>query len=141
MHLGAEFAHHGAFGQWPSLTQYNGHQYIGPVPMTEPAFFVLMALAGRPLHGYAIVGEAEELSEGRVKLKIGSLYGILDRLVAEGQVEVDREEPHSGRLRRYYRVTDVGMQALRAEASRQAANVRLAKRRIRAIQLHWRSAS
>ena len=105
--------------------------------MTEPTFFVLTALFGAPLHGYGIVGEVDELSEGRVHLKIGSLYGILDRLVAEGQVELDREEPHQGRLRRYYRITDAGAVALRTEASRQAANVRAASRRIRAFQPRW----
>ncbi len=109
--------------------------------MTEPAFFVLTALLGTPLHGYGIVGEVDELSEGRVQLKIGSLYGILDRLVTEGLVELDREEQHQGRLRRYYRVTETGAEALRAEASRQAANVRAANRRIRAVQLRWGESS
>jgi DNA-binding PadR family transcriptional regulator len=73
--------------------------------MTEPAFFVLTALVGEPRHGYGIVKEVEDLSAGRVELKIGSLYGILDRLVAEGLVELDREEAYQGRLRRYYRIT------------------------------------
>jgi PadR family transcriptional regulator len=101
--------------------------------MTEPSFFVLTALCGPPLHGYGIVGEVDELSEGRVRLKIGSLYGILDRLVAEGLVELDREEPYQGRLRRYYRITDTGAESLRTEAARQAANVRAATRRIRTL--------
>jgi PadR family transcriptional regulator PadR len=102
--------------------------------MTEPTFFVLTALCGPPLHGYGIVGEVDGLSDGRVRLKIGSLYGILDRLVTEGLVQFDREESHQGRLRRYYRITDAGTHALRAEAARQAANVRAATRRIRAMQ-------
>jgi DNA-binding PadR family transcriptional regulator len=101
--------------------------------MTEPTFFVLTALCGPPLHGYGIVGEVDELSEGRVRLKIGSLYGILDRLVAEGRVEPDREEAYQGRLRRYYRITDTGAESLRTEAARQAANVRAATRRIRTL--------
>ncbi len=109
--------------------------------MTEPAFFVLTALLGAPLHGYGIVGEVDDLSKGRVRLKIGSLYGILDRLVTEGYVELDREESHQGRLRRYYRITDVGAEALRTEAARQAANVRAATRRIRAVQPRWGATS
>ena len=100
--------------------------------MTEPVFFVLTALLGEPLHGYGIVGEVESLSDGRVQLKIGSLYGVLDRLVAEGLVELDREESHNGRLRRYYRITRAGGAAVRDEAARLAANVRAAERRIRA---------
>ena len=49
-------------------------------PMTGQAFLVLTALAGGPRHGYGIVREAGELSRGRVRLKIGGLYGVLDRL-------------------------------------------------------------
>src|SRR5580693_3979831 len=77
-------------------------------PMTGQAFFVLTALAGGPRHGYGIVGEVAELSQGRILLKIGSLYGVLDRLAAEGLIEPDREEAHDGRLRRYYRLTRDG---------------------------------
>jgi DNA-binding PadR family transcriptional regulator len=99
--------------------------------MTEPTFFVLTALVGEPRHGYGIVGEVADLSGNRVELKIGSLYGILDRLVTEGLVELDREEPHQGRLRRYYRITQSGLSAVRAEAARQAANARAAQRRLR----------
>jgi PadR family transcriptional regulator len=90
-------------------------------PMTGQAFFVLTALAGGPRHGYGIVGEVAELSGGRVQLKIGSLYGVLDRLSAEGLIEADREEAHEGRLRRYYRLTRDGQRVLAAEAEVHAA--------------------
>src|ERR1700722_5106055 len=72
-------------------------------PMTGQAFFVLTALADGPRHGYGIVREVAELSQDRVKLKIGSLYGVLDRLAAGGLIEAARGEAHDGRLRRYYR--------------------------------------
>jgi DNA-binding PadR family transcriptional regulator len=102
--------------------------------MTEPAFLILTALAGAPRHGYGIVGEVAELSQGRIQLKIGTLYGVLDRLVAEGHVEHDREEIWQGRLRRYYRLTRQGGLALAEEAERQAANARAATERLRS----WR---
>jgi DNA-binding PadR family transcriptional regulator len=102
--------------------------------MTEPTFFVLTALIGEPRHGYGIVKEVTDLSDGRVELKIGSLYGILDRLVMEGLVELDREEPTNGRLRRYYRLTRPGLEVVREEAARQVANAKAATRRIRALQ-------
>lgn len=102
--------------------------------MTEPTFFVLTALVGDPRHGYGVVKEVADLSAGRIELKIGSLYGILDRLVAEGLVELDREEAHNGRLRRYYRLTSGGLDAVREEALRQAANAKTATRRIRALK-------
>ncbi|MFD1151835.1 PadR family transcriptional regulator [Saccharothrix hoggarensis] len=94
--------------------------------MSEQAFLVLTALAEEPLHGYAIVRAVEELSEGRTRLRVGTLYGVLDRLVAEGLAERDREEVHQGRLRRYYRLTDAGVRALSAEVARLSANVRAA---------------
>jgi PadR family transcriptional regulator PadR len=97
---------------------------------TEPAFFVLTALVGAPRHGYGIVGEVERLSEGRVRLRVGTLYGVLDRLVTEGLVELDREEVERGRLRRYFRLTEAGGRCLAAEAERLAANARVATRRL-----------
>jgi DNA-binding PadR family transcriptional regulator len=100
--------------------------------MTEQAFFVLTALVPGPRHGYGIVGEVTDLSDGRVTLKIGTLYGVLDRLVNDALVELDREEVQQGRLRRYYRLTESGRGALTAEAARQAANAQLATGRLRA---------
>jgi DNA-binding PadR family transcriptional regulator len=99
-------------------------------PMTGQAFFVLTALADGPRHGYGIVGEVADLSQGRVKLKIGGLYGVLDRLAAEGLIEPDREEAHDGRLRRYYRLTSGGRRALAAEAELRAATARVVRVRL-----------
>jgi DNA-binding PadR family transcriptional regulator len=104
--------------------------------MTEPAFLILTALAGGPRHGYGIVGEVDELSRGRVRLKVGTLYGVLERLVGDGLVESDRDEVRQGRLRRYYRLTEDGSRCLAEEAERHAANARVAQRRLRA----WRTA-
>ena len=98
--------------------------------MTGQAFFVLTALADGPRHGYGIVREVEGLSRGRVKLKIGSLYGVLDRLATEGLIEPDREEPHDGRLRRYYRLTRDGRRTLAEEAELRAATARVVRVRL-----------
>ena len=99
--------------------------------MTGQAFFVLTALADGPRHGYGIVREVAELSQDRVKLKIGSLYGVLDRLAADGLIEADREEAHDGRLRRYYRLTQDGRRALAEEAELRAATARVVRARLR----------
>jgi DNA-binding PadR family transcriptional regulator len=98
--------------------------------MTVQAFFVLSALADGPRHGYGIVGEVAELSRGRIRLKIGSLYGVLDRLAAEELIEPDREEAHDGRLRRYYRLTRHGRHALAEEAQLRAATARVVRSRL-----------
>ncbi|MCD9874643.1 PadR family transcriptional regulator [Streptomyces guryensis] len=100
--------------------------------MTQAAFFVLTALADQPRHGYGILREVEELSDGAVQLRVGTLYGVLDRLTADGLIVLDREEVHEGRLRRYYRLTPEGMQALGTEAERMAAGASAAKERIAA---------
>jgi DNA-binding PadR family transcriptional regulator len=76
------------------------------------------------------VGEVTDLSQGRVKLKIGGLYGVLDRLSAEGLIEPDREEARDGRLRRYYRLTRDGRRALAEEAELRAAAARVVRLRL-----------
>ncbi len=98
--------------------------------MTGQAFFVLTALADGPRHGYGIVREVTELSQGRVKLKIGSLYGVLDRLAVDGLIEPDREEAHDGRLRRYYRLSRDGRHALAQEAELRVATAQVVRLRL-----------
>ncbi|MHC1560595.1 PadR family transcriptional regulator [Actinomycetospora sp. C-140] len=99
--------------------------------MSEQTFLVLTALAEEPMHGYGIVRVAEEISEGRVRLRVGTLYGVLDRLTADGLVEPDRDEVHQGRLRRYYRISDLGLSELVAEGSRREVTARVALERAR----------
>jgi DNA-binding PadR family transcriptional regulator len=67
----------------------------------------------------------KELSGGRVRLATGTLYTALDRLCAEGHVELVREEIVNGRVRRSYGLTPPGAGALRAEATRMAEAARL----------------
>jgi len=102
-------------------------------PLREPTFLILAALAPRPLHGYAIIGEVAELSGGRLSLRPGTLYGALDRLADEELLEPDREEVVDGRLRRYYRLTDKGAGLLEHEAARLQRNADAARQRL----AHW----
>jgi DNA-binding PadR family transcriptional regulator len=97
----------------------------GPVAMREPTYFVLASLLDEPLHGYAIIKRAEELSGGRVRLATGTLYTALDRLTGEDYVTVIREEVVSGRTRRAYALTGAGTNAVRAEAERMASAARV----------------
>jgi PadR family transcriptional regulator PadR len=100
------------------------------VPLREPTFLILTSLAAGAKHGYGIMSDVAAVSDGRVKLRAGTLYGALDRLVDEGLVSPDRDEIEQGRLRRYYRITAEGRTALAAEADRMAANARVAHRRL-----------
>jgi DNA-binding PadR family transcriptional regulator len=99
-------------------------------PLREPTFLILAALAPQPLHGYAIIGEVDELSGGRMTLRPGTLYGALDRLADERLLEPDREEVVDGRLRRYYRLTDDGAALLEQEAARLQRNADAARGRL-----------
>jgi DNA-binding PadR family transcriptional regulator len=99
--------------------------------MREPTFWILTALTTAPRHGYGIIQQAGQLSDGRVRLQAGTLYAALDRLVAEGLVELDREETVDGRNRRYYRLTDDGAGALDAEAARLRASADAATAQLR----------
>jgi PadR family transcriptional regulator, regulatory protein PadR len=98
---------------------------------TEQVFLILTALVDRPRHGYGIVQEVARLSDGQMQLKVGTLYGALDRLTGEGLLALDHDEVEAGRLRRYYRLTDHGASVLAADAQRLAANAQLAARRLR----------
>ena len=98
--------------------------------MQEPTYLILTALAGPPLHGYAIMQAVEEL-DGGVPLRAGTLYAALDRLGQEGLVEVAHEEQlGGGRVRRSYRLTRSGISALQAETDRRRALARVASRRL-----------
>src|ERR1017187_5112693 len=93
--------------------------------MREPTYFVLASLLEGPLHGYAIMKRAEELSRGRIRLATGTLYTALDRLTTEGYVRLVSDEIVNGRVRRSYGLTDPGASALRAEAVRMAEAAQL----------------
>ena len=87
-------------------------------PLQEPTFLILAALAEAPMHGYGVIQEVTALSDGRVVLRPGTLYGALDRLDQQGLIALDREEAVDGRLRRYYRLSESGTAALTDQAER-----------------------
>jgi DNA-binding PadR family transcriptional regulator len=92
------------------------------------SYFVLASLLDGPLHGYAISTRAAELSDGEVRLTAGTLYGALDRMTARKLVEIDHEDTVDGRLRRYYRLTNSGREAVVREADRLAAAARVVQK-------------
>jgi DNA-binding PadR family transcriptional regulator len=98
--------------------------------LREPTFLILAAVAPLPLHGYGILQAVQALSEGRVRLRAGTLYAALDRLVGDGSLVVDREEVVDGRLRRYYRITDDGLEVLRRGVERLETNASAARNQL-----------
>jgi DNA-binding PadR family transcriptional regulator len=99
-------------------------------PMQEATFLILTALAAGSQHGYGIINEVAKISGSRVRLRAGTLYTALDRLRADGLIDVDREEVVDNRLRRYYRLTPEGGKRLAAEAARLQANATAALTRL-----------
>jgi DNA-binding PadR family transcriptional regulator len=99
--------------------------------MQEATFLILTALADGPQHGYGIITDVQQISDGRVKLRAGTLYTALDRLRADRLITVDREEIVEGRLRRYYQLSPEGTNVLAAEAARLHANAAVALTRLR----------
>lgn len=98
--------------------------------MREPTYFMLVALApGEPMHGYAIAKSANEISDGRVTITAGTLYGALDRLVDAGSITLDSEGQVNGRKRRYYRITEQGQSDLTAEVARMQQSIAAAQSR------------
>jgi PadR family transcriptional regulator, regulatory protein PadR len=100
--------------------------------LREPTYLVLTALAGVRRHGYALIKDVEELSNGRVVLRAGTLYAMIERLVAEGLVTPAGEEVVDGRLRRYYALSDAGADELRSASQRLASAAHVALSRLEA---------
>jgi DNA-binding PadR family transcriptional regulator len=102
------------------------------LPLAPATFQILLALVDGERHGYAIMKEVAERTEGAVRLGPGTLYGALKRLLEGGLVEEggERADPELGdERRRYYRLTGFGLQVARAEARRLDAMVRAARRK------------
>ena len=99
--------------------------------MQEPTFLILTALAAGAQHGYGIMTDVARISDGRVRLRAGTLYAALDRLKADGLVTSDKEEVVDGRLRRYYRLTPLCGDRLAAEVERVRRNAAVAAKRLK----------
>jgi DNA-binding PadR family transcriptional regulator len=99
--------------------------------MQEPTFLILASLAAGPQHGYGIMTDVGQISEGRVRIRAGTLYAALDRLSSDGLLEMDHEEIVDNRLRRYYRLTPTGRTRLAEQTKRMRANAAAAARRLR----------
>lgn len=91
------------------------------LPLTPLVFQVLLALAGQPLHGYGMIREVEERTDGLIRLRTGTLYVLLQRLSEQHLIEESDTRPHpddDDRRRRYYDLTALGRAVLQAEARR-----------------------
>src|SRR5262245_6211558 len=100
------------------------------LPLKTDLLFILLAVDAEPLHGYAIIREADRRSSGAVRLQTGALYRSLKQLLHEGLIEetsAPANEPTDDERRRDYRTTKLGAGVIEAELDRMAALVKAAK--------------
>lgn len=99
-------------------------------PLNRNAMLVLLAIGPEERHGYAIMGEVEQLTGGRTKLGPGAVYTTIKSLLADGLIEEsdDRPDPSlDDQRRRYYRLTSLGRSTVAAEVRGLEALVQAAR--------------
>ena len=99
------------------------------LPLTPAVFHILLALADGERHGYGIMQEVVQRTDGAMRMGPGTLYGSIKRMQADGLIEASDERPDPSmddERRRYYRLTDFGRRVLQAEARRFEQVVRIA---------------
>jgi DNA-binding PadR family transcriptional regulator len=100
------------------------------LPLTPAAFHILLSLADGERHGYGIIREIAERTNGGLRMAPGTLYGAIHRMLADGWIEESGERPDPAlddQRRRYYRLTHLGRWVAVAEAERLSALVRSAE--------------
>jgi DNA-binding PadR family transcriptional regulator len=101
------------------------------LPLTEPVLLILLSLAGEPRHGYSILKDVEQMSDGRVCLSTGTLYGALRRLLDDDWIQ-RVEQKDTSRGKQAYRLTARGRRNLQFEVDRMKQLTRLAHLRVAA---------
>ncbi|MFC1639390.1 PadR family transcriptional regulator [Gemmatimonadota bacterium] len=100
------------------------------LPLTSKAFHILTAIAGEPMNGYQLGFRVEETTDGTIRMSPGTLYENVHRLAERGLIQEVRDGDGvstDGRGQRFYEITDKGLELLRAEVTRLARDVRLAR--------------
>lgn len=101
---------------------------IDALPLTPAVFLILLALSGGERHGYGIIQDVEQLTDGQLRLSPGTLYGAINRMLQSSWIEESAtRRPQEDERRRYYRLTDLGRRVARAEAERLARLVQVAR--------------
>ena len=100
------------------------------LPLTPAVFHILLALADGEKHGYGIMKEVAQRTEGQMRMGPGTLYGSIGRMLASGLIEETGERPDpetDDERRRYYRLTNFGLRVAQAESHRLDQLLRIAQ--------------
>lgn len=99
-------------------------------PLSEATFLILLSLADEPKHGYAVIKDVEAMSNGRVSLGTGTLYGAIKRLLDFEWIVRSGESSTGGRERYEYTLTSDGRRVVEEEAKRLQRLASAARRRL-----------
>jgi DNA-binding PadR family transcriptional regulator len=99
------------------------------MPLSEATFFIMLSLASERKHGYAIMKDVRILSENRITLSTGTLYGAIKRLLELGWIRRVSDSENGKRARQAYALTDAGRRVLDAEITRLKTLVSTAQQR------------
>ena len=99
------------------------------LPLSPSMFYVLVALADGQTHGYAILKDVEQITDGSVRLSTGTLYGIIKRLLNDGLIRESGSSSKDDERRRSYDLTPFGRDVARAEAARLEQTLVIARRK------------
>ena len=111
------------------MSHSDHHTASDLTPLSAAMFHILLSLGEGERHGYAIKREIAVRTGGKLRLGPGVLYGSIHRMLELGLIEEtdERPDPHlDDERRRYYRITNYGRKAARAEAARMGELVQLA---------------
>ncbi len=100
------------------------------LPLTPAVFHILLALADGEKHGYGIMQEVAQMTNGAMRMGPGTLYGTIKRMLEMGFLEESEERPDPAlddQRRRYYRLTDLGGRVAQAESARLTLLLRVAE--------------
>jgi len=97
--------------------------------LSVASLHILIAVADRERHGYAIMQDIAERTDGTLRLGPATLYGSIKRLLNDGLIEEldERRDPGDDVRRRYYRITPLGRRHAREETARLARLVKQAR--------------
>jgi DNA-binding PadR family transcriptional regulator len=122
------------------MTRKPGGEVEDHLPLPASVMHILVALAGGEKHGYAIMRDVADVSDGAVRMGSGTLYGSIKRMLEQGLIEEADERPDPAlddQRRRYYRLTALGQRVGAAEQARLAALVDAARLRRLGLSGAW----